>query len=173
MNYITITSPDNIEIKYRLAGAGSRTAAAVVDALLQLLMIFLLSLPFIVYLAAADQTALDVLGWGAGFLIIVASAVFFGFGVLFEMLLNGQTPGKKILGLRAIRENGMPVTLAHSLIRNIFKLTVDIFGFGFFFILFSKKCRRLGDVAASTVVISHASLYNVADVPEINISEDD
>ena len=141
MRYITITTPDNIEIEYRLAGAGSRAAAAATDFLIQILLYAALAVPAVfIFLGGPDSLRdLGKLGWGAGALLAVLFIILFGYYIVSELLLNGRTPGKKIFGLRAIRENGMPVSFLHSLIRNIFKLTVDIFGVGFFLALLTKN----------------------------------
>jgi len=156
MNYITILTPDNIEIEYRLAGAGSRIAAAVVDFLVQGVAIVIISL--IYYFAAlggvyitssmADSSLYTAIA------VLLIFCVVFVYYILIEIFMDGQTIGKKLLGLRVIRENGAPINLTQSLIRNILKLTVDLMGVGVVMIMFSKKCKRLGDMAASTVVIA-------------------
>jgi len=159
MNYITILTPDNIEIEYRLAGPGSRTAAMVIDLLLQCLAmvaVYVIALytlmdGSLVY-ARPEQSA-----WFAAIIIFSVFVIFYGYYVVAEVSMNGRTIGKKILGLRVIRENGAPITLTQSLIRNIIKLFIDMSGVGVITIMFSKKCKRLGDMAASTIVIAENS----------------
>ena len=167
MQYITIVTPDNIEIRYRLAGAGSRAAAAVMDLLLQAFIYLLFAVPLVYFtLGGFGGFSLDLsaLGWGAGLLIAGFFAIAFGYYITAELLLNGRTVGKIVYGLRAIRENGAPLSAVHSLIRTVFKLTIDFPGVGLILIMFTRKCKRIGDVAASTVVIAEARREPVARV---------
>lgn len=157
MNYITITTPDNIEITYRLAGAGSRIAAAFVDFLIQLAVIVIIIIAAYYAILGGNLKnieSLDSIAWFIGILLLVIFLFYYSYFILTEMLLNGQTIGKKLLGLRVIRENGAPIGLIQSLIRNILKLSVDSAGIGVVTIMFSKKCKRIGDMAASTIVIA-------------------
>ncbi|MDR1688507.1 MAG: RDD family protein, partial [Clostridiales bacterium] len=157
MNYITITTPDNIEIEYRLAGAGSRLGASVVDFLMQILAIAALVLT-IFFTAFQGETSnldnLDDAGWIVGIALLAIFLIFYGYYIFAEVYMNGQTVGKKIYGLRVIKENGQPINFSQSLIRNILKLTLDFTGVGVIMIMFSKKCKRLGDMAASTIVVA-------------------
>lgn len=155
MNRITVISPSNIEIEYRLAGPGSRAAAAVLDLLLQSAAFALYALPFILLSGGyGGPSGLNVLGWRAGALLAGLFVIFFGYYVTAETFMNGRTFGKHMFGLRVLRVNGMPVAIIHSLIRNIFKLTVDMPGVGLLLIMFTKKHVRVGDIAASTIVVA-------------------
>lgn len=157
MNYITITTPDNIEIEYRLAGAGSRIAAAFLDFLIQsIVMLLVILTAFFIILGGnlSNISSLDNIAWFSSIIMILIFFIFYGYFILTEILMNGQTIGKKLLGLRVIRENGAPISLVQSLIRNILKLSVDLTGIGVIMIMFSKKCKRIGDMASSTIVIA-------------------
>lgn len=82
--------------------------------------------------------------------------LFLGYFVFFEMLWNGQTPGKRQAGIRVIRDNGTPVTFTESLLRNLVRL-VDLlpfyYGIGLVSTLLSRQGKRLGDYVAGTVVV--------------------
>jgi uncharacterized RDD family membrane protein YckC len=156
MNYITILTPDNIEIEYRLAGPGSRIAATTIDVFIQSLAIILMAL--ILFFAVlggdlANINTMDNVSWFLGLLILAVFLIFFGYYIVTETA-TGRTVGKRLLGLRVIRENGAPITLTQSLIRNIIKLLIDITGIGILTMMFSKKCKRVGDMAAGTIVIA-------------------
>ena len=155
MRYITIITPANIEVVYRLAGAGSRLAAFVIDFTIQ--TVACAALAALVLFGFAGLR-LDTLGEVSGallaFLLIAAFAIYFGYFIFCELLMNGQSIGKKIFGLRAIRDNGQPVGLAQSLVRNLFRVAIDMLYVGLFVILFSPQHKRLGDMAAGTVVVS-------------------
>lgn len=153
MKTIVIVTPANIEVEYRLAGAGSRLAAFTIDLLLQTVVcllaaaIILMGLPSLDALAGLQGPALAVF-------ILIVFTVYFGYFVVCELTMNGQSVGKKILGLRVIRDNGQPVALAQSVARNVFRIAVDMLYVGIFVILLSKKHKRIGDMAAGTVVVS-------------------
>ncbi|MCL2351070.1 MAG: RDD family protein [Firmicutes bacterium] len=157
MNYIRITTSDNIEIEYRLAGAGSRISAAVVDLLAQTAAFAAVCL--LLYFAADGPRAgaLGLLAAGGpplAVLIVMSFLIYFVYHIFFEMLMNGQSPGKRLFRLRVVGGNGRPVGLFQSLIRNVFRYTADMPGIGVITMLCSRKGKRVGDMLASTVVIS-------------------
>jgi len=165
MQYITVSTPDNIEIKYRLAGAGSRAAAALTDVAAQVVLYTIYALPIIyIFFGGFKTLSIDLnnLGWGAFLLIAGFFVVAYIYYIAAEMLFDGRTIGKMAFGLRAMRENGAPVTFVHSLTRNIFKITIDFPGVGLVFIMLGKKCKRIGDMAASTVVVADDGRYRRA-----------
>ena len=150
-----VLTPANIEIEYRLAGAGSRLAAFVIDFLIQLslgtvITIFTLFAVF----GRTFEAITNASGFVLGFLIITWFVIYFCYFILLEMLMNGQSIGKRMFGLRVICDNGQPVGLLQSMIRNFFKALFDIFYIGIFVILFSKKHKRVGDMVAGTIVVA-------------------
>ena len=154
MKTITIITPSNIEVEYKLAGAGARLAALIIDMLLQFFAILVCAgLVFGVnhqlYLAGAATQGTVVIA----IFIILVFIIYFGYFILFEMIMNGQTLGKRLFGLRTIRDNGQPVEFSHVLMRGIIRSVLDIMYVGLFVILFSKKSKRLGDIAAGTIVV--------------------
>ena len=91
---------------------------------------------------------------------LLSFVAFFGYGVLFETLASGRTPGKRITGLRVIRSGGRPVGFTASAIRNLVRL-IDFLPFsyavGIASVLFSARNQRLGDIAAGTLVVRERS----------------
>ncbi len=173
MNTITILTPENIEIKYRLAGVGSRLAAAAIDFLVQALMLavlFALYLLFLVWLSQSKE-AISVAyeDVSVALMFIVSFLIIFGYYIIVELLMNGQTLGKRMLGLRTIRVNGQPIGFVHSLVRTILKIFVDIFGIGVIMMFFNKQYRRIGDYAASTIVVHENARRITAE--SLNISQ--
>ena len=79
-----------------------------------------------------------------------------GYPIWFEVKRDGATPGKRVMGIRVVQRNGAPVGWGPSVLRNLLR-TADFlpvgYGFGLLSILFSGSFRRLGDLAAGTVVI--------------------
>jgi uncharacterized RDD family membrane protein YckC len=154
MKTITIITPANIELTYKLAGVGARLAALIIDSILQFLAIALCGgLLFGIYrqsirlnMPAHSATLLAVF-------VVLNFVIYFGYFIVCELLLNGQTIGKRLFGLRVIRDNGQPIEFAQALIRGIIRSTLDMAYIGLFTIMFSKKHKRLGDMAAGTVVV--------------------
>ena len=154
MKTITILTPANIEIEYRLAGAGSRLAAFTVDLIIQLILCA--AFGFVILYGIYGyrfNTLATVEGFALALLIISWNIIYFCYFIICEMTTNGQSVGKKLFGLRVIRDNGEPVELSQSMTRNMFRAVLDIFYIGLFFILFSPNHKRVGDIVAGTVVI--------------------
>lgn len=143
MQNITITTPDNIEIEYRLAGTGSRLAAVMVD----FIVIFFILLMLTLLLGSSAG------GWLGGTMLIGYFIVIFGYFIIAELVTKGQSVGKRLFGLRVIRENGLAIGLTQTVVRNLFRYFVDILGIGLVSVFFSTKCKRIGDMAASTIVV--------------------
>ncbi|HET6319208.1 MAG TPA: RDD family protein [Chloroflexota bacterium] len=157
----SVLTPERVSLQYDIAGMGSRGAAAIIDSLIQLVVLF-------VILAAIGATALigSVLnvgrdGPGAAILllalyVLAVFAVTFGYYMLFEIVWSGQTPGKRALGVRVIRENGYPIRPVDAVIRNLVRI-VDwlpaTYGVGLIAMLLNKRSKRLGDFAAGTLVV--------------------
>jgi len=163
----SLETPESVELDFTLAGPGSRFCAAFVDlmlvsfALLGLLVVFLLVIP---QLSGLTDHLLDgdwkrvagLSGWVLALLVLASFLLFEGYFVLFEILMGGQTPGKRHFRLRAIREDGTPMTLTDALVRNLLR-PVDFLPF--FYVLgglvsfLNSTHKRLGDLAAGTIVI--------------------
>ena len=168
----TVLTPANIEIEYRLAGAGSRLAAFVIDFTLQI--VFCLALAALILFGVYDYrfaTLANVEGFALGFLIISWFVIYFCYFIICEMSMNGQSVGKKIFGLRVIRDNGQPVGLQQSLVRNLFRAVLDIVYVGLLFILFSPKHKRIGDMVAGTVVVAEHYDSSIAPLRSANIPD--
>jgi uncharacterized RDD family membrane protein YckC len=154
MKKIKITTPENIEVEYTLADIGSRTAAAVIDMLIQgIFMLILFIMIFIIAFLAPDFWG-NYYGWIIGITLIIFSLINYGYFIISELNMNGMTYGKKKLNIRAIRNNGQPITLSHSALRNFFRVFIDNFGIGIVMVFFSKERKRLGDMVASTIVVA-------------------
>ena len=93
---------------------------------------------------------------GAGVTMVAMFLVYWGYPVAFEVLNDGQTIGKRVMGLRVVNANGTPVTWLPSVVRNLLR-TVDMlpvaYGFGLASALLDDHGRRLGDHAARTLVV--------------------
>lgn len=152
---ISIATPEGVDLEVTLAGLGSRFVAFLIDSAIQWSVLLAVVL--------AGGAAVDSTGDGEAaaiaFGIIFLVALFllqFAYPVLFETLGSGRTPGKRWTGLRVVKVGGGPVTFMPSAIRNILRLVDGIPGFylvGTIAVLATERNQRLGDLAASTVVV--------------------
>jgi len=165
-DFYRLYTPENVAVTYDLAGVGSRFLAASVDTFIQyaLIMLILLSL-FTVQAWAAPFDALRDFGgtaagdgsvWLVALFLLAIFLLVWGYWVVFELLWNGQTPGKRLMRLRVLRDNGYPIGFIESLIRNLVRF-VDFlpmfYGIGVITMLIDPRSRRLGDLAAGTIVV--------------------
>lgn len=157
MKKIKITTPENIEVEYVLAQVASRSAAATIDMLVQGILILPLIVGILLIFYFSQDFWEDYNGWILGVSLIVIIVIIYGYFIIMELSMNGQTIGKKVLKLRTIRKNGQSLTLKHSAIRNLFRLFVDMYGIGIVLMFFTKECNRLGDYLASTIVVAEGN----------------
>jgi len=157
----SVLTPERVSLEYGIAGIGSRAGAAIVDTLIQLttLLVVTIALGAAAAVAGAGSELLDsdTLGIVAvAVWLLAALLVTSGYYMVFEIVWNGQTPGKRLLNVRVIRESGYPIRPVDSVIRNLVRL-VDwlpfLYGFGALVMLFNKHSKRLGDFAAGTMVV--------------------
>jgi len=158
MKSIFVTTPDNIKVEYRLAGAGSRLGAVIIDTAIQfaLFTATILILVWVLFdfsFIRLTNTIGRFANAGA-VLLLIYFVIFFGYFLVFEIVMKGRTPGKKVFGLRTIRTNGQPITFIQAIIRNIVRVFIDNMGVGIVMMLFTKNHTRLGDSLAGTIVIS-------------------
>jgi uncharacterized RDD family membrane protein YckC len=151
---LRIDTPENVSFAYPVAGVGSRFMAALVDTLLILLLQFLVSV--LLRLTVLHDAEGRLSSWLVAIYSLIGFVFLWGYYIFFELLWNGQSPGKRWVGLRVIRTDGMPVSVAESLVRNLVR-TVDFlpvaYGVGVVTMFINSQSRRLGDLAAGTVVV--------------------
>jgi uncharacterized RDD family membrane protein YckC len=144
-----VLTTEKVPFSYRVAGLGSRTLAWLIDFAL------------IIVLLVAGMLFFSVLdirreGLGTALGLLWAFAVNWGYFLLFEWLWNGQTLGKRALGIRVIQWKGTSLTFSHSAVRNIVRFVDSLPGLyavGFIAAACNRENRRLGDFAADTLVV--------------------
>jgi uncharacterized RDD family membrane protein YckC len=151
----TFDTPESIDLSFDIAGIGSRFMAALVDTLILVLVQVTLGI-----IALFVGTQLDNADLSSNLVIALWSLVSFlflwGYYLIFELVWNGQTPGKRMVGLRTVRDGGRPINLAASALRNLIRV-IDFlpgfYGLGVMSMFIDKRSRRLGDLAAGTLVV--------------------
>lgn len=153
---LVIETPERVELHYVLANVGNRFLAAAIDHLIQVVT------AIIVVLITGASTNWNMFegmgGWTGALLIISIFTLYWGYFVFFETIWSGQTPGKRIMKLRVVREDGRPVRFFEVFVRNLIRIALDIqfafsYAVGVISIIFSPRSKRLGDFVAGTVVV--------------------
>jgi len=166
---LDIQTPENVAFGYQVAGIGSRFLACLLDTLIVGLLQVVILIVLTLIIRAFDGNAFSdqISAWVYAVFGLVAAIFYWGYYVFFEMLWNGQSPGKRWVGLRVIRGDGTPITLSESLIRNLARL-VDLlpaaYGVGIVTMFIDKQSRRLGDLAAGTLVVQDRAPITMQDL---------
>ena len=141
----TVHSPEHVAIELRPAGLGARFAAFLLDVLMIAALNLALQAVGQLLPKAVAQAALATFGF----------VIAWGYFIAFEVLRAGQTPGKMALRLRVVDGRGLPLSLQQSLVRNVVR-ALDLVpgcGVGMISALLDPHHRRLGDLAADTLVV--------------------
>jgi uncharacterized RDD family membrane protein YckC len=164
-NVFQYQTSEKVKIEYEIAGIALRCAAFVVDFLIRsvvffLLYIFLLFLFFgNIFISSAakngkNQEDSSLLVIAIIYIILIGAVLFYN--LIFELIWKGQTPGKRLLRVRAVYDDGTYINATGAILRNIFRI-VDMLPVGyvvaFIVMMLNKKRKRIGDFAAGTIVI--------------------
>lgn len=150
----TVPSAEGIDLDLVLAGVGSRGAAQVVDLVIEVLLF------------AGVGLAASALG-DAGLAVLAVSSllIFLGYPILFEAFNDGRSIGKVLLGIRVVSIDGSPETFLEAVIRNVVRfidVLPGVYTVGFIAVLATPRSQRIGDLAASTLVIRRATTVSTA-----------
>ena len=154
---VEVETPEQVVFSYTVAGIGSRAAAALIDFALCAGALVLLSLLVLLAQSAMGVRMRTGAGWMLAAYLFAQFAILWGYNVLFEGLADGQTPGKRRLGLRVVQDGGYSVSFAASAVRNLVRV-IDMqpgiaYGVGMVSAAMSRSGKRLGDYAAGTLVV--------------------
>jgi uncharacterized RDD family membrane protein YckC len=157
---LNIETPEQVEIRFPVAGIGSRFLALLTDTLLQIAAVLLLILLLTLFgsLGSAHQTAHvsnTAEKWAIAFVIFFFFALYWGYFTLFEAFWRGQTPGKRLLKIRVIKDSGRQITLFEAMARNLLRV-VDMqvsYLVGAIAMMCNREQKRLGDLVAGTLVV--------------------
>ena len=149
-----VLTTEKVPLNYRVAGLGSRFLAWLID------LVALVGLDF-VGIIVGSILIIGRPGLGTALIIIWQFVLMWGYFLFFEWLWNGQTPGKRILGIRVIQWRGTAITVFQSVVRNLLRVADSLpvplpLGpglLGFLVAGCNREQRRLGDLAADTLVV--------------------
>jgi uncharacterized membrane protein SpoIIM required for sporulation len=149
--HLEVETPEHVVLDLEIAGVGSRALAAIIDMLILIGSL----LGVMIVLAILGGWGLTVGRLGGAILLLGGFAVWTGYFIFFEGLRQGQTPGKRAVGLRVVMDTGYPVTLSAAAARNLLR-TADFlpppYLIGALLVALHPRAKRLGDMVAGTVV---------------------
>jgi uncharacterized RDD family membrane protein YckC len=141
----TAETPEGIALSLRPAGVMSRTLAYAADFGIRLVIFFI-----------AAMVARPMGGVGSAFLMVLYFALEWFYPVVFELTKSGASPGKRMMGLQVVMDSGLPVTPAASVTRNLLRAADFLplaYAAGMLTMLTRRDFKRLGDLAAGTLVV--------------------
>jgi uncharacterized RDD family membrane protein YckC len=142
---VAAETPEGIVLELRPAGLSARFYAFLLDWLIRLMIAY-----------AAGIAAAFMGGLGVGFWLLFYFLLEWFYPVVFELSRSGATPGKSIVGIKVVMDNGLPITPAASFTRNLLRVADFLpllFGAGIVSMLLRQDSKRLGDLAAATIVV--------------------
>jgi len=145
----TAETPEGVALELRPAGLVARGYAFVIDAAIRYALLIAVS---------GMLSAMSRFGSGVFFILFFVTEWLYP--VLFELLPGSATPGKRALNLRVVMDSGLPVTPAASLVRNLLRAAdflPAMYVFGGLMLLLRPDFKRIGDLAAGTLVVHTAA----------------
>jgi uncharacterized RDD family membrane protein YckC len=160
LNHIHITTPEHVSLNFKIAGLGSRATANIIDWFILVLINAAVSFSLIRISKEHPPYSLPlpatVSSYVAATMIVLLFLLLWGYFVFFEYFGSGRTPGKMLIGIRVIQDNGQSITFLTSAVRNLFRI-IDflpaLFLLGILMIFFNSQHKRIGDLAAGTLVV--------------------
>lgn len=157
-DFIHVETPESVDLTFEPVGVGSRFLAAFLDSLILGSICLATLIVGLFLLGALDVAKAPKLLTGSvsSILLVLVGILFTGYKLLFEAIWNGQTLGKRLVGIRVVQENGLPVEFAQVLVRHLLRLVdflPSLYFLGVLCILASRRGQRLGDMVAGTVVV--------------------
>jgi uncharacterized RDD family membrane protein YckC len=161
----SIDTPEQMQLQLTVAGIGSRFLALALDTLVQLGFALLLLL--VIFFLGISLPRGDWGPWIAGVLVVGAFLIYFGYFAIFEIMWNGQTPGKHAVGIRVIKDTGRPLTAGEHIGRNLMRLIDQLPSFyavGIICALFNSQNKRLGDLLVGAILVREMELKDAKPV---------
>ena len=164
---VDIETPEQVVFSYTIAGVGSRAAAAMLDYFILIVALFLVVLLFnmaVALIGLKGSGAGGVFGsWALAVFLLVGFILQWGYFLAFEAFWDGQTPGKRRLGIRVVQDGGYSVSVGASSVRNLVRI-LDMqpglmYAIGIVSAAMSRSGKRLGDMAAGTMVVQERVMH--------------
>jgi uncharacterized RDD family membrane protein YckC len=175
-----IDTPEQVQLQFAIAGIGSRFLAVAIDTIIQVVVLGGIGL-ILGFLGVTGFFAIwrQMSLWLWAGLIAFFFLLYFGYFAFFEILWGGQTPGKRTIGIRVIKETGRPLSPSETIARNLMRIVDQMPGFYAVAVLtamFNDESKRLGDFVAGSIVVREHSLdemrgaWSAATAPSVSRS---
>ena len=158
MEDFTLHTAENVPVHYDIATVGSRSAALLVD----FIIVLMISIGFEVVAGLLEDAGDPFSSYFVALFYLLVGTLSWAYFVINEMVFDGGSVGKNLLGLRVIKDDGSPIDLVDSLTRNFIRYADSFPGtylVGFVVMMLNKKFKRLGDFAAGTLVVRVRSVH--------------
>src|ERR1051326_7532411 len=163
-------TPERVPLHFALASIGNRFIACAIDHTIQIVTLITVTIFFAIISDASSlgSRLMNAPKWVLALLIVIQAVIFDGYFAVFEWIWRGQTPGKRWLKLRVIREDGRPISFFEAVVRNLLR-TVDFlvppfYSIGLISVFATERDQRVGDLVAGTVVVRERE----AEAPEFS-----
>jgi uncharacterized RDD family membrane protein YckC len=167
---LVIETPERVPLHFALASIGNRFIACAIDHAIQALAIGLIGLSALILTSfpSIEAVIASAPKWVLAVVILVLFLILAGYFAFFEWAWSGQTPGKRWLKLRVLREDGRPITFWEAAVRNLLR-TLDMmpapfYSIGLISVFSTTRDQRVGDMVAGTVVVRERE----AEAPEFS-----
>jgi uncharacterized RDD family membrane protein YckC len=161
---LPIETPEGISFSYEPASLTDRGKAYLIDLLIRIAALLVIGLLFLLFLGPAVLA-------GVGIWLILAFLVEWGYYVFFEIIWDGQSPGKRLFDLRVIKSAGHPIGFYDSVLRNLLRAADALpltYAVGALAMLATRRFQRLGDIAADTIVVHERRAWFGGQAPRSN-----
>lgn len=156
---LVIETPERVPLHFALASIGNRFIACAIDHTIQIIVLMIMVIVFLIIRDAADfgSRLANAPKWVIALMVIIQFIIINGYFAIFEWLWSGQTPGKRWLKLRVIREDGRPISFFEAMIRNLIRvidfIVPPFYSVGLVSVFATERDQRVGDLVAGTVVV--------------------
>ena len=164
-NNLQIDTPENVLLDAEIAGFGTRCIAALIDYFIIFILLIIFDYLFSPLLRDNQRSS----SLTTAIFVLLQFVLITFYHLFFEFLWNGQTPGKRLLGLRVTQINGMPLTAGGAIVRNLLRLFDFLplfYAVGMISLFATKHTQRLGDLAARTIVVRERKNVTLENVKE-------
>jgi uncharacterized RDD family membrane protein YckC len=156
---LVIETPERVPLHFALASIGNRFIACAIDHAIQIVALTVLIIIFAIIADDADlgSRLTNAPKWIIALLVVLVFLLMSGYFAIFEWLWHGQTPGKRWMKLRVIREDGRPISFFEAIVRNLLRefdiMPLPFYSVGLISVFATDRDQRVGDLVAGTVVV--------------------
>lgn len=150
-NRAYVETPENVTLAFRVAGPATRFAAYLMDLSIRIGILYAAVIASSVLLIPFSTSGLSM-----GIYFVASFLLEWGYGSFFETWWNGQTPGKRALGLRVIKTEGYAIGFYEAMLRNLLRAADFVpvcYGAGLVTAMSNPRMQRIGDLVAGTMVV--------------------